>query len=138
MIDWKTETICYFWFAYVFGEKQTGHIVKIGTTSNIRSRSSGIATGCPYDCWKVYGFWMPYFQGEELERILHDRFAEFRMRGEWFCIPTLEWWEFEKSLPVAFHGAKMPMLYCNGDVNGQGLYVPTEWPPGHPNFSEAA
>lgn len=64
---------------YVIGAPHAG-TVKIGRTTNIRSRLASIQTGCPTKVdvlWQTDG-------GSTLERSLHFEFRHFRTHGEWF------------------------------------------------------
>lgn len=54
--------------------------VKIGTASNVKSRLSGLQTGSP-DELELLAY-IP--GGNARERKLHDEYAEYRIRGEWF------------------------------------------------------
>lgn len=59
----------------------SGH-VKIGLARDPWKRLSTIQTGCPEEV-RMAGFLLPP-NPDELERRLHERFAETRRRGEWF------------------------------------------------------
>ena len=60
--------------------------VKIGYSTDPRKRRSQLATGLPDRI--VVAKAMP--GGPELERAMHDRFAEFHLNGEWFrCAGSL-------------------------------------------------
>ncbi|SHL74385.1 GIY-YIG nuclease family protein [Streptomyces yunnanensis] len=64
---------------YVIGERPQG-VVKIGTTSSLRSRLGDIQTSSPHDLrvlWSFGGDW-------RLESHLHNRFDSRKIRGEWF------------------------------------------------------
>lgn len=64
---------------YVIGQPGTG-IAKIGITGNVKSRLRTIQTGSPVPV--AVRWWHP---GDyDLERQLHQEFAEYRMHGEWF------------------------------------------------------
>lgn len=64
---------------YVVGDDRSG-VVKIGTTSNLARRLSGLQTGSAY----VLRVLWSYGGDVELESYLHERFASLRMQGEWF------------------------------------------------------
>jgi hypothetical protein len=54
--------------------------IKIGQTKNLRKRISSIRTGNPFDM----SFILALESLPSLEPALHDRFAEYRVTGEWF------------------------------------------------------
>lgn len=59
---------------------RSGDHVKIGFSSNVRSRLNTIRTACAEDtfvCHVVPGT-------PRKERVYHKRFAQYRVRGEWF------------------------------------------------------
>jgi hypothetical protein len=64
---------------YVIGDGRSG-VVKIGTTSNLTRRLSGLQTGSAY---LLHVLWS-YGGDVDLEVHLHNRFADMRMQGEWF------------------------------------------------------
>lgn len=64
---------------YVIGQPGTS-IVKIGVTRGLRNRLRGIQTGSPVPV--VVRWWCT--ADSQLEIDLHERFADFRMNGEWF------------------------------------------------------
>ncbi|WP_097982832.1 GIY-YIG nuclease family protein [Streptomyces sp. f150] len=64
---------------YVIGDSRSG-VVKIGTTSNLQRRLSGLQTGSAYELRVLWSFG----GGAELEAHLHRRFADRQMVGEWF------------------------------------------------------
>jgi hypothetical protein len=73
-------------------------LVKIGKANWPESRIEGIRTGCP-DEMRVLGF-LHDLTGK-LESSLHARFAEHRVRGEWFSpAPELMAWVSESCLPT--------------------------------------
>lgn len=55
-----------------------GPYVKIGITSNLNVRLAGLQTPEPVSVYGLLSGWLR----EELA--LHERFAEYRMQGEWF------------------------------------------------------
>ena len=54
--------------------------VKIGTTTDIERRLTALATTNPFEC-RLIGL---IEGGRATERELHERFADFRHKGEWF------------------------------------------------------
>lgn len=58
--------------------------VKIGKSSNFKSRLSNIQSGCPHDLqlWQCIRTPKP----SEIESHLHVMFEAKRARGEWFCL----------------------------------------------------
>ncbi|WP_329390153.1 GIY-YIG nuclease family protein [Streptomyces sp. NBC_01716] len=64
---------------YVIGDGRS-RVVKIGTTSNLRSRLKGLQTGSAYELRVLWSF-----GGDvRLEEYLHRRYGELRLEGEWF------------------------------------------------------
>lgn len=67
-------------FVYIFTlEKRWA---KIGVSSNVRHRHQTLSTGLPIELEAV----LVAPGNRQHERELHDAFAEFRLRGEWFRI----------------------------------------------------
>lgn len=64
---------------YVVGQPGTA-IVKIGRSTNMPLRLRAIQTGSPVPLSVLW--WHP--GGQDLERYLHRKYAEFRLHGEWF------------------------------------------------------
>lgn len=64
-------------------------LVKIGVTGSIEDRMRAMVPNSPVPLALVKTTW----GDRETERILHEHFAEFRVRGEWFDLPT--GWERE-------------------------------------------
>ena len=54
--------------------------IKIGVSSDPRVRLRQVQTGSPHEVW-IMGVWpdCPYTEEE-----IHQMFADYRMRGEWF------------------------------------------------------
>jgi len=71
-------------FVYFIQAAQLG-LIKIGFSSNVPKRLLSLKTGCPDDL--VILKIIP--GGQEIERILHKKFADIRVKGEWFS-PTKE------------------------------------------------
>lgn len=64
-------------YVYFF---RAGNRVKIGFTTNLRERSHSLRTSCP-----EHAFMAKCLKGgRSTERQFHERFAEYRLRGEWF------------------------------------------------------
>lgn len=59
--------------------------VKIGSTVSPKMRFNNIQTGCPFELFLWIG--VKTSRLREIESELHSRFAEWRTRGEWFCLP---------------------------------------------------
>lgn len=57
--------------------------VKIGYTATVQERMHTLQTGCPYDlkllCWEPDA-------GFSVERAMHEKFALFHHRREWFWL----------------------------------------------------
>lgn len=66
-------------FVYFIQAVQLG-LVKIGFSSNVPKRLLSLKTGCPDDL--VILKIIP--GGQEIERVLHKKFADIRVKGEWF------------------------------------------------------
>jgi hypothetical protein len=67
---------------------------KIGIANDVQSRLAQLSTGNPFQLsvMAVYGF----TNAEPVERAIHQRFAELRARGEWFCLETPDVEDFER------------------------------------------
>jgi hypothetical protein len=64
-------------YVYFF---RAGNTVKIGFTTNLRERSHSLRTSCP-----EHAFMAKFLKGgKSTERQFHERFAEYRLKGEWF------------------------------------------------------
>lgn len=64
-------------YVYFFRAANT---VKIGFTCNVRERAHSLQTGCPEP-----GFMCKFLPGTMArEKEMHQRFAEYRIAGEWF------------------------------------------------------
>jgi hypothetical protein len=61
--------------------------VKIGIASDLASRMSSLRNGCPYEIVLVAYYWNEDPASEE--RRMHQRYAESRLRGEWFASSPL-------------------------------------------------
>lgn len=64
-----------------------GQFVKIGKAKNVKSRLSSIQVSSPREC-KILALIPCADEASALkaEQILHSRFSEYRMSGEWFNI----------------------------------------------------
>jgi Meiotically up-regulated gene 113 len=70
---------------YFLGEDEHGcSPIKIGVAKNIERRKSALQTGNPLEL-RLLG-WITSGDDFQLERDLHQRFAQARVRGEWFEI----------------------------------------------------
>lgn len=70
-------------WVYLIGTRHA-RPVKIGVASDVEARIGELQTGSPlplYLIWKTRG-------GQSLERDLHERFAPYRIHGEWFDFGT--------------------------------------------------
>jgi len=66
-------------------------LTKIGITNNIFSRFSGLNTSSPVELSLVF-----YFEAKDAaktERLLHDKYAVKRVKGEWFnlSVEDVDW-----------------------------------------------
>ncbi len=68
---------------YVLRDEATG-LMKIGRATNIKNRLSAINTGSPTGITLVYSFEASDCQLHE--SVLHERYAEKRVRNEWFSL----------------------------------------------------
>ena len=68
-------------FLYVIGDRER-KVCKIGISANPYERLKRLQTGYPWtlDIWLELMIDAP----EKVEKILHTRFADFRLNGEWF------------------------------------------------------
>jgi hypothetical protein len=84
-----------------------GPYCKIGRTYNLENRLRTIQTTHPYPL-TVAKVWQ-VSNGLEVERYLHQRFASFKMHGEWFQLPvhevealiSVKEWHIEKTIYLA-------------------------------------
>ena len=65
---------------------RAGHFHKIGVASNVGHRLDMLQCGCPYTL-EVHHVW-PSKQPYALEAALHWRLRDYRVRGEWFKLPS--------------------------------------------------
>lgn len=63
-----------------FVEAPAIRLIKIGFSQDVKQRFAAIDTGSPVDV-RLLG-WVPGLRAHE--RVLHERFASARIRGEWF------------------------------------------------------
>ena len=75
---------------FVYAIECRGH-VKIGVSVNPKSRAGKVSADCPFET-VLRGF-VP--GGYDLEHDLHERFSEYRVKGEWFLLrgDVAEWVE---------------------------------------------
>lgn len=74
----------YFIYAIVVDAPE-GTLVKLGRASSVRQRLSEIQTGCPYSVRLVFACdVLEEYEGSMREAVMHDLYANSRMRGEWF------------------------------------------------------
>ena len=82
-------------YIYVIKEHFTG-TYKIGRTTNLKSRSSTFGVILPFDWDFVYVFYGN--NHEKIEDMLHDKFSEKRVDGEWFSLSSDDLLFFEKEI----------------------------------------
>lgn len=75
---------------YIFLDKQSG-VCKIGRSSNVLRRLSGIQTGYPFEL-VVY---LTLKGLGDLERTFHELLSDFRLKGEWFDSACLSMIDFD-------------------------------------------
>jgi hypothetical protein len=56
--------------------------IKIGRTTGLKQRINNLQSGCPFNLSLWLTIKTP--KSREVEKFLHARFAEIRVRGEWF------------------------------------------------------
>jgi len=69
---------------WVYAVRQ-GNYIKIGLSRNVANRLRELQTSSPEPLHLVGTF----AGGRRLERLLHQRFADHRVRGEWFSLRIL-------------------------------------------------
>lgn len=80
----------YLYLVYQNRSDGVGAPVKIGITSNLRTRLAGIQTGSPvplrfYEVWDIDGL-VP----RDVERLTHSMRKDKRLTGEWFNVSPEE------------------------------------------------
>lgn len=74
-------------YTYVIWAEYTDRF-KIGTTRRDPvTRAKEIDAGCPFHV-RIVGLF-----ADERERDLHMRYAQYRVKGEWFALPESAVWE---------------------------------------------
>lgn len=68
-------------YVYVIEAKDTG-LYKIGYTNRLKSRLNQLQTGCPYKIKLIMA--SPRKNAREMEAVLHRKFNDNNIRGEWF------------------------------------------------------
>jgi hypothetical protein len=68
-------------FVYYCAWADRPNAVKIGFTTNVLERMKAFLTGSPSDLWLLA---VQPVNGFEEEYALHNRFEEYKIRGEWF------------------------------------------------------
>ena len=79
---------------------RAGNVVKIGHSTNLRSRFKSLKTGIAEDARVVKA--LP--GGRNREREFHKRFAEYRLRGEWFDLRGA----LARYLEMCIHAIELP------------------------------
>ena len=78
---------------------QVERFVKVGITSNLKMRVSGIETDCPFEVKVIYqSSAMPRFDARRIEVVTHAYFVNRRTRGEWFEVEPRQVVDFLSSL----------------------------------------
>lgn len=67
-------------YIYFIQTEGGGDLIKIGKSRNVKSRLHSMQTGCPIPM-RLLGY---FKANDSMEGALHDEFAEYRVRGEWF------------------------------------------------------
>lgn len=118
----------YFLFPETFAEDANGHLVKIGMSKNPVSRAKAIESMSPHKICQLWVLEHPFHQPSEMERYLHETLAKFRTHGEWFCLPTLEWWKCRDNIESGMIGGSVLTQVIGYGELPVG-YFPTEFPP---------
>lgn len=58
--------------------------IKIGITGNLQDRLRSIQNGNPLQLSVIYSFECESFKASKIEKRLHEKFEQFRLKGEWF------------------------------------------------------
>jgi hypothetical protein len=75
-------------FVYVLAMfTPSGPVFKIGMAQDVDVRLGQFATMLPYPCCRVFVLWAE--NPCQQERCLHQHFAKYRLRGEWFDLPDV-------------------------------------------------
>jgi predicted GIY-YIG superfamily endonuclease len=78
------------WAVYVVAPKE-GKPIKIGCTSDISNRLSGLQTSHWQKLFMFRVWWCPEMgKGFRLEKIIHRRLKDKRLQGEWFDCHAFE------------------------------------------------
>lgn len=66
---------------------QSGDAIKIGITHNLQQRFNDLQGANPVELQLIYAFkFDSRGQAEALETLLHERFAQYQIHGEWFDV----------------------------------------------------
>lgn len=63
---------------------------KIGITRSLKARVSALQTGIPTEVTLHASYSLPLNMARSIERAVHERLAEHRLKGEWFSITPAE------------------------------------------------
>ena len=63
-------------------DKEYG-FVKIGKSKRVEERFMELQVGCPFDLYLFHAF---QNKGHYLEKLLHEKWSQYHIRGEWFRI----------------------------------------------------
>jgi Meiotically up-regulated gene 113 len=70
---------------YVYLMRADNGVYKVGRSRRVETRAHEVSASLPYDVELIHEYRTSiYF---ELEKALHDHFARWRVRGEWFKLP---------------------------------------------------
>ena len=76
-------------YVYILYLNHEPTIFKIGSTTNIKKRLSTLQTGTysKIVCHTILDVSKTRYTHKQVERFLHQHFAKYKVRGEWFRIP---------------------------------------------------
>lgn len=82
-------------YIYVLEAEGIGRF-KIGQSIDFKERFPTYKTQCPVPCWPIYVAAVPFDYVLNIERAIHNHFAEKRIKGEWFCLSQSDLDEFPR------------------------------------------
>ena len=76
-------------------------LFKLGKTEKLKERVRQIKSGSPTQCALLFA--EEYFDGDEIEKKYHEKYAKKRVRGEWFALSESDLLEIAPN----HHGLKL-------------------------------
>lgn len=111
-------------WTYLVGSREQ-EVVKIGVTTRLKTRMSSLRNSSPIPI-KLFAV---AFGSPEIEMVLHDRFAESRLHGEWFkltdeiddCIEALKQKDLGRYVPdrMFFHSVEERAMHLAGEIKSR-------------------